>query len=109
MPSTAAMPIPCGPYLQGLLTRAVDRLDAQTIPAWDEEGRRNLHRLRQGHCLPYWTGSRGRRHLARIEFLAAAALTALASEAQGPAWANTEAADAQRLADAIHEGRCAIW
>jgi hypothetical protein len=106
--TTDVSPLPCGPYLQALLTKAAESLDHSQIPAWDEEGRRNLHGLRQGRWQPYWTGRRGR-HLSRTDVMACAALASLAAAASGPAWANTEAADAQRLADAIREGRCAVW
>jgi hypothetical protein len=106
--TTETMPTPCGPYLQVLLTKAAEALDYSQIPAWDAEGQRNLQGLRQGRWQPYWTG-RGRRHLSRTDVMACAALASMAAAASGPAWANTEAADAQRLADAIREGRCAVW
>jgi hypothetical protein len=104
----AAEPIPCGPYLQVLLTRAADALDHSLIPAWDEQGLRDLHGLRQGRWQPYWTSTR-RRLLSQTDEMACAALMSFAATAQGPAWANTEADDARRLALAIREGRCAIW
>lgn len=107
--TTDAMSLPCGPYLQNLLVRAAEALEPSDIPAWDEDAGRNLQRLLQGRWLPYWTGSTRRRHLSRGEQMALAALTTFSSKAQGPAWANTEASDARRLADAIREGRCAIW
>lgn len=108
--TTEPLPIPCGPYLQALLVRAAEGLDHKLIPDWDAEGQRNLQRLRQGRWQPYWTGrSKHRRHLSRCELMAISALINLRGEAQGPLWANTDAADAQRLADAIREGRCAIW
>jgi hypothetical protein len=107
--TTEAMPTPCGPYLQALLTKAAEGLDQSLIPAWDAEGLRNLQGLRQGRWQPYWAGSRGRRHLSRTDLMACSALLNLAATAEGPAWASTEASDARRLADAIREGRCAVW
>lgn len=107
--TTEATPIPCGPYLQALLTRAAEALDYSLIPAWDTAGQRNLQGLRQGRWQPYWTGGQHRRHLSRTDLMACSALLNFAAEAQGPAWANTEASDARRLALAIREGRCAVW
>ena len=107
--TTEAMPTPCGPYLQALLTKAAEGLDQSLIPAWDAEGLRNLQGLRQGRWQPYWAGSRGRRHLSRTDLMACSALLNFAATAKGPAWANTEASDARRLAEAIQGGRCAVW
>jgi hypothetical protein len=104
-----AMPLPCGPYLQALLVKAAEALDYSEIPSWDTEGQRNLHGIRQGIWQPYWTARQGRRHLSRTDAMACAALESLAAAANGPAWADTEASDAQRLAVAIREGRCAVW
>lgn len=106
--TTEATPIPCGPYLQALLTRAAEALDYSLISAWDTAGRRNLQGLRQGRWQPYWIGGR-RRHLSRTDLMACSALLNFAAESKEPAWANTEASDARRLADAIQEGRCAVW
>lgn len=106
--ATDAAPLPCGPYLQALLVKAAEGLEMNGIPDWDEEGRRNLYGLRIGRWQPYWVSTR-RRLLSRTDEMARAALLTLAASAKGPAWANTEAADAQRLADAIREGRCAVW
>ena len=106
--TTEAKPTPCGPYLEALLIRAAEALDHQLIPAWDDAGRLELSSLRSGQVRPWWTGGR-RRHLARTDYMAISALLSFAAEAQGPAWANTEASDARRLADAIREGRCAVW
>jgi len=108
--TTEPLPVPCGPYLQALLVRAAESLDHTLIPDWDAEGRRNLQLLREGRLQAYWTGrSKHRRHLARCEFMAISALMNLRCEARGPLWANTDAGDALRLADAIQEGRCALW
>lgn len=107
-----SLPMLCSPYLQALLVRAAESLNQEAlISGWDEQGRRLLQLLHEGRICVYWTMRSGgrRRHLARSDFMAIAALMNLRDAASGPLWADTEASDAQRLANAIEQGRCAVF